>query len=130
MQRLVTDGLETVAPERLVFKPKGPGFIERDGSLGIKHGWMRRKRGALEVGGRRLDGPAAPARAYVYDYGKVGFQPTYLVFPTPGCWEITGGVADARLTFVVLVEKVGEGPDWKFAGLRPHERVTFGPEPP
>jgi hypothetical protein len=127
-QWLKTEGLETTAPEHYVFQPKGAGFIEADGALGIKHAWVRRKRGHLYVGGRRLDGPAAPARAYIYDYGEIGFQPIALVFPTPGCWAITGRVADARLTFVVLVEKVGAGPDWKFEGLRPSERVTTSPD--
>jgi hypothetical protein len=86
--------------------------------------------GRLEVGGRRIDGDAPPARAYLFDYGNEGFQPTYLVFPTAGCWEITGGVGEARLTFVVLVEKVGEGPAWQFEGLGPGWRVTNSPESP
>jgi hypothetical protein len=109
---------------RFVFKPGGAGFVDRDGALGIKVGWERRKKGLLQVSGRRLDGPASPARAYLYDYGDIGFQPIYLVFPTPGCWEITGRVADASLTFVALVEKVGEGPAWKFEGLERGWRVT------
>jgi hypothetical protein len=29
-----------------------------------------------------------------------------LDFPTPGCWEVTGRVGDARPTFVVLVAPV------------------------
>ncbi len=78
--------------------------------MGIKVAWERRKNGKLQISGRRLDGPAGPARAYLYDYGDTGGQPIYLVFPAPGCWEITGHVADASLTFVTLVEKVGEGP--------------------
>lgn len=69
----------------------------------------------MEVGGRRLDGHAAPAYAYISEgYGDTGFQPIYLVFPTPGCWEIVGSVADASLTFVVLIDKVGGDPTWRF----------------
>jgi len=30
-------------------------------------------------------------------------QPTELIFPTEGCWEVTGRVGDASLTFVTLV---------------------------
>jgi hypothetical protein len=45
-------------------------------------------------------------------------QPNYLVFPAPGCWEITGRVADASLTFVALVEKIREGFPWKFVDLK------------
>jgi hypothetical protein len=110
---------------KLIFRPGGPGFVDHDGALGIKFGWKRRKKGPLFVGGRRLDGAAAPARAYIsYDSEDIGIQPTYLVFPTPGCWEITGSVADASLTFVLLVEKIGDGPSWRFEGLPPGWRVT------
>lgn len=112
----------------LVFKPGGPGFVDRDGALGIKFGWNRLVPGRLQVGGRRLDGEAPPARMYLSDYGEHGFQATYLVFPTPGCWEITGGVGDARLTFVVLVKKIGAGPDWRFEGLQRGWRATNSPE--
>jgi hypothetical protein len=86
--------------------------VDHDGALGIKWAFDRLKPGRLFVGGRRLDAAAGPARAYIYDYGDSGFQPIYLVFPTPGCWEISAGVGAAAspLTFVVLVEKVGAGP--------------------
>ncbi|WP_129641704.1 hypothetical protein [Peristeroidobacter agariperforans] len=108
---------------KFVFAPGGAGFVDRDGALGIKVGWERRKKGPLQLSGRRLDGPAGPARAYIYDYGDIGFQPIYLVFPTPGCWEITGRVADASLTFVAVVEKIGDGPG-KFEGLGSGWRVS------
>lgn len=110
----------SVPPDgRLVFAPGGAGFVDRDGALGIKFAWERLIAGSLIVGGRRLDGDAAPARAYMnHGYGNIGFQPTYLVFPTPGCWEITG----RSLTFVVHVEKIGNGPDWHYEGL-PERRL-------
>jgi hypothetical protein len=64
----------------IVFEPGGSGFVDHDGSLGIKWAWERLKPGKLLIGGRRLDGDAAPARAYISDgYGLVGFQPVYLV---------------------------------------------------
>lgn len=120
------EALEVVlnAGSRFVFAPGGPGFVDRDGALGIKVGWERRKKGPLQISGRRLDAPAGPARAYLNDYGDIGFQPIYLVFPTPGCWEITGQVADASLTFVTLVEKIGDGPSWKFEGLERGWRIS------
>lgn len=108
---------------KFVFAPGGVGFVDRDGALGIKVGWDRRKKGQLQISGHRLDASAPRARAYIYDYGDIGFQPIYLVFPTPGCWEITGHVADASLTFVATVEKVGEGPA-KFQGLGSGWRVS------
>jgi hypothetical protein len=99
----------------VIFRPDGPGFVTSDGGLGMKFGWGRGVRGRLTVSGRRLDAPASPLRARVPDgYGDFGFQSTYLIFTTPGCWEVTGRVGDASLTFVTNVVKVGEGPTWRF----------------
>jgi hypothetical protein len=120
------DSLGVTVPDKFVFRPGGPGFVDTDGALGMKVGWSRKKKGHLQISGKRLDGPAPPARAYIYDYGDSGFQPIYLVFPTPGCWQITGEVADGRLSFVALVEKIGEGPSWQFEGLEPGWRASGG----
>jgi hypothetical protein len=116
--------LEAWVPGKFVFAPGGAGFVDHDGALGIKFAFNRLRPGRLFVGGRRLDGPAGPARAYIYDYPESGGQPFYLVFPTPGCWEITGGVGEDSLTFVVLVVKVGAGPSARFNGPPPGFRVT------
>jgi hypothetical protein len=98
----------------VVFKPGGAGFITRDGSLGMKFGWQRGIRGQLRIEGRRLDAPSPPLRAEVPSgYGDVGFQATSLLFSTPGCWEVTGRVGDASLTFVTMVVKIGDGPSWR-----------------
>jgi len=98
----------------IVFKPGGAGFVTRDGSLGMKFGWMRGASGKLKITGRRLDAEAAPLRSEVPDgYGDRGFQATYLIFPTPGCWEVTGHVGDSSVTFVTKVVKVGDGPKWR-----------------
>jgi hypothetical protein len=95
----------------VVFKPRGAGYITPDGSLGMKFGWRRGVRGQLRIEGRRLDAPAAPLRSVVpKGYGEIGFQATGLVFATPGCWEVTGRVGDASLTFVTKVVKIGDGP--------------------
>lgn len=110
---------------RIIFEPGGPGFIEEDGSLGMKWPWIRLIEGMVTVGGIRLDDQAPMARAYFSDgYGNIGFQPSYLVFPTPGCWQIKGSVSGQSITFVVLVEKIGAGPDWKSNGPEPGLRVT------
>jgi hypothetical protein len=109
---------------KYVFRPGGQGFVDSDGALGIKVLWTRKLRGSLNVGGKRLDGSAPPARAYINDLGETGIQPSYLLFPTPGCWQITGQVGDAKLTFVVLVEKVGDGPEWRMQGPAPGSRVS------
>ena len=38
-------------------------------------------------------------------YGTVGFQASGVDFPTEGCWEVTGAVGDATLTFVMFVQR-------------------------
>jgi hypothetical protein len=99
----------------VIFKPGGAGFITRDCGLGMKFGWQRGIRGQLTIEGRRLDGSAPPLRSAVAQGdGDIGFQPTYLVFSTPGCWEVTGHVGEATLTFVTRVVKVGDGPTWRY----------------
>jgi len=98
----------------VIFKPGGAGFVTRDGSLGMKFGWRRGVPGQLRIEGRRLDAPASPLRAEVPNgYGDLGFQATYVIFSTPGCWEVTGRVGDASVTFVTMVVKIGEGPAWR-----------------
>lgn len=114
------------AGSKFVFAPGDPGFVDRDGSLGVKVGWELRKRGTLFVTGRRLDSDAPPVRAYIsrsYD-DYVGGMSLFLVFPTPGCWEITGRVADGRLTFVALIEKIGQGPASRLNGPPRGSRVS------
>ncbi|HEY6359000.1 MAG TPA: hypothetical protein VIX35_12180 [Vicinamibacterales bacterium] len=98
----------------VVFRPDGPGFMTRDGSLGMKFGWTRRASGKLKIEGRRLDAPAPPLRAEIgSDNQDSGFVATSLVFSTPGCWEVTGRVGDASVTFVTMVTKIGDGPSWR-----------------
>jgi len=95
----------------VVFRPGGPGLVLADGALSMKFWWWRLRSGRLTFEGRRLDGPAPPLRARVPDgYGDIGFQSVGLIFPTPGCWEVTGRVGDGSLSFVTLVEKIGDGP--------------------
>ena len=93
------------------FEPGGAGFVAvSDGALGIKVLWNRLTPGDLRIDGHRLDASAAPLRSHFTPYLKAGIQPSFVIFPTPGCWEVTGRVGDASLTFVVLVEKIGDGP--------------------
>ena len=75
-----------------------------DGSIDAKFGWWREARGQLRIDGHRLDGSAPSAHGEVPSgYGDAGFQATGIIFPTEGCWEVTGRVGDASLTFVTLV---------------------------
>ena len=98
----------------VVFEPGGAGFITRDGSLGMKFGWRRGISGQLKVEGHRVDAVAPPLRSEVPSgYGDRGFQATYVIFPTPGCWEVAGGVDDATVTFITRVAQIGDGPAWR-----------------
>lgn len=92
------------------FRPGGPGSMDSDGSLSMKFPWWRGVRGKLTIEGRRLDASAPPLRAHIPEgYGDTGFQSTALIFPTEGCWEVTGKVGEASLKFVTRVVKAGGG---------------------
>lgn len=83
--------------------PLGDGSIHPDGSLDMKFPWFRAAglEGKLAITGRRLDAAAPPLKAVIPNgYLDTGFQATGLIFPTEGCWEITGKVGDTTLTFV------------------------------
>jgi hypothetical protein len=81
-----------------------PDQTRADGSIDMKWPWWRGVRGRLRIEGRRLDGPAPPLRAVIPPYyGMTAFQPTSIVFPAEGCWEVTGSVRDVTLRFVTIV---------------------------
>jgi hypothetical protein len=110
----------SVWPEgRVTFKPGGPGCVARDGSLLMKWPWWRGVQGQLVVDGRSLDGTPGRVRAAILPYGETGFQPSALVFPGPGCWSVTGRVGEADVSFVVLVDKVAQGPSSPCEALFP-----------
>jgi hypothetical protein len=97
----------------IVFRPGGAGIVYPDGSLGMKIGWYRASGlyGTLKINGKRLDASAPSLRAEIpKTYSDTGFQASRLIFPTEGCWQVTGTVADASVAFVTRVVKV--------AGLR------------
>jgi hypothetical protein len=94
----------------VTFKPGGSGFVLWDGSLRYKFLWAK-ARLPMSIEGRRLDAPAAPLRAEInHEFDDDNFQPSSLVFSTPGCWEITSRVGESTLTFVIKVVKIGDGP--------------------
>lgn len=98
----------TLWPEgQIIFEPGGPGEIAADGSLSMKWPWWRGVAGQLTITGRRLDAPESPLRHSIPNgYGESGFQATALIFPSAGCWEITGKVGEAELTFVQTVTEL------------------------
>jgi hypothetical protein len=79
--------------------------IGSDGSINsMKWAWYRFKPGEFSITGRRLDATVPPLDAWIPDYGNTpGFQSTGLIFPSLGCWEITGHLDEETLTFVVWV---------------------------
>ena len=92
----------------IVFRPDGPGSVYPDGSVGMKIAWYRGNglHGKLTIQGKRLDAPAPSLRAEFSDYIDTGFQPSNVIFPTEGCWQVTGIVGDSRVTFVTRVVKL------------------------
>jgi hypothetical protein len=81
--------------------------INDDGTIDAKQGWWRGVPGTLRISGRRLDGTSPPLRAHVPSgYGRTGFNPAGLTFPTTGCWKVTGRVGRAQLSYVVKVSKL------------------------
>ena len=81
-----------------------PDYQGKDGSVDMKWPWWRGVKGTLTIEGRRLDEKVPPLRADIPGgYGDQGFQPSGIRFPTEGCWEVTGTVGNAKLTFVTLI---------------------------
>jgi hypothetical protein len=73
-----------------------------NGSFATYWPWYRGVDGQLTIEGRRLDAQAAPL-LYELPEGFNNFQSSTLIFPTTGCWEVTGHVASSSLTFVTEV---------------------------
>jgi len=72
--------------------------------------WHTEPTPKLKVTGRRLDSQAPPLDVVGPNpVGVRGYPGNYmmvvLVFPTPGCWEITGRDENDELTFVISVAK-------------------------
>ncbi len=81
--------------------------VSGDGSIDAKQGWWRGVAGTLRISGRRIDSTAPPLRVHVPGgYGRTGFNPAGLTFPTTGCWKVTGKVGRAQLSYVVKVSKL------------------------
>jgi hypothetical protein len=86
-----------------------PQNVRPDGWLTFNWWWWRGEPGQLTIQGRRLDTPAPPLRAEIPEgFGDSGYQDSWLIFPSEGCWEVTGKLGDSELTFVTFVVKLDE----------------------
>jgi hypothetical protein len=87
--------------------PISPGYVNSQNLLQHKTAWWRSISGRLEIKGRRLDADAPPLQAEIPDgYGATGVQAVRLLFPSEGCWEVTGNVGEKSLSFVTYVVRV------------------------
>jgi hypothetical protein len=89
-------------------RPHQPGHptVHRDGSIRTKFPWWIARRSEhprLRITGRRLDAPGDPLRARVYRSGSRWFHPSLVIFPSTGCWRVTGHTPGGYLSFVVRV---------------------------
>ena len=81
-----------------------PSMVMSDGTLGMKWPWWREVVGPLAIEGERIDASAPLLGSQIPDgYGDSGFQASGLLFPTEGCWQVTGRVGEESLTFVTWV---------------------------
>ena len=79
--------------------------VRSDGWIYAKQGWWRSVHGQLRVVGQRLDQAAPQLRANVpAGYGNFGLEPVGLLFPSMGCWKVTGSIGDKRLAYVVRLK--------------------------
>jgi len=74
-----------------------------------KFPWWPVISGKLTITAHRLDGPGAGFHSPVAglsSIGKARFIPSGLVWPAPGCWQVTGTISSHSLTFVTWVKTV------------------------
>ena len=78
--------------------------VQPDGALCMKlHWWGRASGSRLDIAARRLDGPVPALNTAASSGYNGGFQAMEIFFPSGGCWEVTGSVGKASLTYVVRV---------------------------
>ena len=74
------------------------------GEPALKVLWYSEAAGELRIDGKRLDGRGGALSIEMPSvYGQVSFQPSAILVPGPGCWEVTGSVGDVTLRLVAEV---------------------------
>jgi hypothetical protein len=92
----------------------GPWYINSDATIWalkqpwrsgvpLKTAWIKRGRSTLTVVGRRLDANAPPLQISIPEGYSGGFQASRLMFPTPGCWEVSETAGSRTLKFVTRI---------------------------
>jgi hypothetical protein len=76
----------------------------RSGPGGNRVVWIRPSGEQLTVVGRRLDQKSPPLIARIPCCYRRGFQVASMIFPTDGCWEVTGKAGKKTMRIVVAVE--------------------------
>ena len=84
-----------------MFKPGGPGTVLPDGALRMKFFWLKTAGLPLSISGHRVDKTSLVLRSEVSrEFDHRGFQPSYLIFPTVGCWRVTATAGRETVSFV------------------------------
>ena len=74
------------------------------GEPALKVLWYSQVAGELSIAGRQLDAEGVVLSADVpAGYEHVEYQPSSILVPEPGCWEITGSVGEQTLRVVADV---------------------------
>jgi hypothetical protein len=80
--------------------------------------WYTEVAGDLRITGQRLDGSNGVLSAAIPSgYEHFGYQPSAIVIPERGCWEITGSVGEHTLRIVADVSLRRGEDDRAFAGV-------------
>ena len=93
--------------------PHGAYFVSADEKLWVrasewrqgreKYPWVKPLNSQLVIQGRRLDGEAPPLWADIAPGYSRDFQPSTIIIPTAGCWEIEARANTSVLRFVVYI---------------------------
>lgn len=74
------------------------------GEPALKVLWYAEAAGELRISGKRLDGSGGVLSVEIPSvYGDVGFRPSAILVPAPGCWVVRGSVGDQTLRVVADV---------------------------
>jgi hypothetical protein len=80
------------------------------GPPALKVLWFTETEGALEIAGQQLEGPLRVSAEVAPGYESFRYQPSSIVVPEPGCWEISGSVGGRMLRIVAEVLPAAQHP--------------------